>query len=71
MSPRRSLRARLARAARRLRSARSWTQEQAAEAARLNPRHYQKVEEGTVNVTVNTLERLCAAFGVDVGELFE
>jgi transcriptional regulator with XRE-family HTH domain len=69
-SPRRSLRARLAASARRLRSARGWTQEEAAEAASLNPRHYQKIEEGSVNLTLNTLERLSAAFGVDVRELF-
>jgi transcriptional regulator with XRE-family HTH domain len=37
----------------------------------MNPRHYQKIEEGSVNVTINTLERLCAAFGVDVMKLFE
>jgi transcriptional regulator with XRE-family HTH domain len=63
--------ARLARSVIRLRSAHEWTQEKAAEAAGLNPRHYQKIEEGTVNVTINTLERLCRAFGVDVSSLFE
>jgi len=61
---------RLGRSAKRLRSARRWTQEQAAEAARLNPRHYQKIEEGSVNLTLSTIERLCQAFGVDVLELF-
>ena len=69
--PRRKLRARLAHAARRLRAERGWTQEQVAGAASMNPRHYQKIEEGSVNVTINTLERLCAAFGVDVMKLFE
>lgn len=68
---RRSLRARLARATKRLRAARGWTQEEAAEAANLNLRHYQKVERGSVNATLDTIERLCQAFAVDVVALFE
>lgn len=71
MSPaKEDLQARLARRLRALRDARDWTQELAAERAQLNARHYQKLEEGSVNVTLRTLERLCRAFGVDVGELF-
>jgi hypothetical protein len=31
---------------------------------------HQKIEEGAVNLTIRTLERLCRAFGVDVRELF-
>lgn len=68
--PRHDLRHRLAVAVRRLRGARGWTQEAAAEAAHLNPRHFQKIEMGSVNLTIRTLERLCGAFGVDVHELF-
>ena len=34
------------------RVAREWTQERAAEAAGLNTRHYQKIERGSVNVTI-------------------
>ena len=48
-----------------------WTQEQAAERARMNPRHYQKLEEGSVNATLRTLERLCLAFSVDVRDLLK
>jgi transcriptional regulator with XRE-family HTH domain len=66
-----SLRSRLAISARRLRSARGWTQEEAAEKANLNPRHYQKIEDGMVNLTLKTVEQLCRAFGVDVAALFE
>jgi transcriptional regulator with XRE-family HTH domain len=66
-----SLRSHLAGSARRLRSARGWTQEEAAEKANLNPRHYQKIEDGLVNVTLKTIEQLCQAFGVNVPELFE
>jgi transcriptional regulator with XRE-family HTH domain len=68
-SSRRTLGARLARSVKQLRAARNWTQEQAAEAATVNPRHYQKIEEGSVNATLATLERLSTAFGVDVTEL--
>lgn len=53
------------------RARKRWTQEQAAEAAGLHPRHYQKLEEGSVNVTIGTLERLSRGFGVDVRRLFE
>jgi hypothetical protein len=36
----------------------------------MNPRHYQKLEEGSVNVTLRTLERLSGAFDVSVARLF-
>ena len=61
---------RLGRVLRRERTRRKWTQENAAEHAHMNPRHYQKLEEGTVNVTVRTLVRLANAFGLDVRDLF-
>ena len=64
------LQTRLAVGLRRERSRQGWTQERAAEVAGLNPRHYQKLEEGTVNVTLRTLERLSRAYGVDVRRLF-
>ncbi len=54
---------------RRLRAARGWSQEQAAEACELSPRHYQAVEAGALNLTVTTLARLTAGFGVDPIEL--
>jgi transcriptional regulator with XRE-family HTH domain len=62
---------RLANALRYERGERGWTQEETAERARMHLRHYQKLEEGSVNATLQTLERLCAAFGVDVRRLFE
>ncbi len=67
---RRNLRLRLAGSTKRLRAARGWSQEQAAENAKLNPRHYQKIERGEVNVTLSTIAQLCRAFGVDVTDLF-
>lgn len=65
-----NLQERLAKSLKREREQKGWTQEQAAEAAGLFPRHYQKLESGEVNVTLRTLERLCTAFGVDVLNLF-
>jgi transcriptional regulator with XRE-family HTH domain len=61
---------RLAASVKRERARLGWTQEQAAETAKLNIRHYQKVEEGTVNVTLRTAEFLAEAFGVDIADLF-
>ncbi len=65
------LRRRLASALQRERKRKRWTQEEAAEAAGIHPRHYQKLEEGSVNVTIGTLERLSKGFGVDVRRLFD
>lgn len=48
-----------------------WSQERAAEEAGLNPRHLQKIEAGSVNVTLRTLSRLSAALNVDVKRLLE
>lgn len=61
---------RLAASVKRERARLGWTQEEAAETAKLNIRHYQKVEDGTVNVTLRTIELLAQAFGVDVADLF-
>jgi transcriptional regulator with XRE-family HTH domain len=61
---------RLAAAARRERARLRWTQEEAAEKAGLNIRHYQKIEDGSVNVTLKTVDQLAEAFGVDVADLF-
>jgi transcriptional regulator with XRE-family HTH domain len=60
----------LARNVRRLREKTGWTQEQAADAVGIAPRHYQKIEAGDVNVTVATLVRLANAFRVTVKDLF-
>lgn len=65
------LRLRLARGLQRERSRRGWTQEQAAEASQVHARHYQKPEQGSVNVTLGTVQRLCMAFAVDIVALFQ
>jgi transcriptional regulator with XRE-family HTH domain len=65
------LRRLLARGVLRERKRLGWSQEHAAEEAGINPRHLQKVEAGSVNVTLHTLARLSVAFGVDVRRLLE
>ena len=60
----------LARNVRRFRERSGWTQEQAADAVGIAPRHYQKIEAGDVNVTVATLVRLANAFRITVKDLF-
>jgi transcriptional regulator with XRE-family HTH domain len=47
------------------RKKRAWSQERTAAAAGLHLRHYQKLEEGSVNATLHTLERLAEALGLD------
>jgi transcriptional regulator with XRE-family HTH domain len=53
-----------------LRHGRGWTLETAAERALLDLKHFQKIEAGTINVTLVTLVRLAAGFGVPLSELF-
>ena len=62
---------RLAAGLRRERARRGWTQEKAAEAAQLHTRHYQKLEDGAVNVTASTIGKLAAASGVDLTRFSE
>jgi transcriptional regulator with XRE-family HTH domain len=61
----------LARRVRQLRMSRRWTLEVAAEQMGLDIKHLQKVEAGTVNVTLVTLSRIAKGLGVGVGDLFE
>jgi transcriptional regulator with XRE-family HTH domain len=65
------LRTRLAVSLKRERKRLGWTQEEAAERAEMYLRHYQKLESGSVNVTIRTLSRLCRGFGIDPQRLFE
>lgn len=46
------------------------TQEEAAHRMGLVPRHLQKIEAGTVNVTLRTLLRIATAYLVDITDLF-
>jgi transcriptional regulator with XRE-family HTH domain len=51
------------------RSLRSLTQEAAAERAGLDVRYWQRIEAGSVNVTVRTLVRVALAIGASVCDL--
>ena len=64
------LRQLLRRNVRALRLAADLTVKQAAARAGLNPRHWQKIEEGTCNVTIKTQAKLCKAFTCPLQDLF-
>jgi transcriptional regulator with XRE-family HTH domain len=55
---------------RHLRTRSELTQERAAEAIGLHVKHLQRLERGTVNVTLATLVGCALAYGVALGELF-
>ena len=54
---------------REMRTARGLKQED-MERYGLNYKYYQKIETGKANVTLNTLEKVAEALGVDAAELF-
>lgn len=60
---------RIARRVREERTRQHLTQEVVAGRARLAVRHFQKVEAGEVNLTVESLARIAGALGVDVVDL--
>ena len=55
---------------RELRRAKQLTQEQAAERAKLDSKHWQDLEAGRTNPTVATLVGIARAVGVKLAELF-
>jgi transcriptional regulator with XRE-family HTH domain len=60
----------LAKNVRRLRRARGWTQYDLAEAANVRQALISQIENGAANPTLETLERLAAAFGAKLADLF-
>ncbi len=56
---------------RELRAARGWTQEEAAEAIGLHAKQLQRMEGAKANPTLATLVAVAAAYGVDLGALFD
>ena|SRR5215469_13255263 len=65
-----SMAGRIGCAVRRLRKERRWTQKRLASAMSIDRPHISRLERGIVTPTVPTLERLAAAFGIDISELF-
>lgn len=55
----------------RLRREQRLTQEQVAERAEMNLRHYQRAEHGELNATLTTLAKLATAFDVAPAHLLE
>ena len=61
----------LGRRVRMLRESRGWTLEAAAERMKMDLKHLQKVEAGSINVTLVTLIRIASGFGESIQALFE
>lgn len=55
----------------RLREERGWTQEQLADASKLNLDHIGKIENRRREPKVTTISKLAKGFGVTAGPLFE
>lgn len=53
-----------------LRESRNWSQEKLAELANMNPSYVSKIERGTVNVTIQSLEKIIVPFEISVFDLF-
>ena len=55
---------------RELRTSKAMSQEQVANIAEITPAYFGQVERGLKNVTVHTLEKICAALNVSLAEFF-
>lgn len=53
-----------------LRKELDWSQEDLADKAKINPAYYGRIERGEMNVTLDSLEKLCDALEVELPELF-
>jgi transcriptional regulator with XRE-family HTH domain len=53
----------------RLRAQRGWSQQEAANAANIDLKHFQKLEYSLLNPSLRTLVSVALAFGVPVGRL--
>jgi len=54
-----------------LRQSRAMSQEQVAHIADITPAYLGQVERGTKNVTVHTLDKVCAALNISLAEFFD
>lgn len=66
-----TVRKRLGLRLRQLRVDREWSQETAAEAIGIHPKHLQRIERGVGNATVATLVAVARAYAVPLPSLFE
>ena len=66
-----SLKDRLARTLRKQRIRRRWSVSEAANVYGMPIDTYQKLEDGQLNATLQTLERVCERLKIDVRTLFE
>jgi len=64
------IRVRFGKAVRRLRTDRGISQEQFAAEAKLARSYMGQVERGEVNISLDNIQKIAAAFGLDVGQLF-
>lgn len=53
-----------------LRKEQDLTQEDLADKAKLNPAYYGRIERGEMNITLDSLEKLCDALKVELPSLF-
>lgn len=60
----------LGRRIRELRKARGWTLYEASDAMDIDLKHLQRLETGSLNVTLVTLVRIAEGLGVELDELF-
>lgn len=56
---------------RELRKGMGWSQEELGERANLHPTYVGGIERGERNVSLDNLNKLAAAFGLSLGELFQ
>lgn len=65
-----SIRKKLGERIKELRKAARITQEELGEKARLSYKYIGELERGRVNVSIDSIERIAAALGVGIGDLF-
>ncbi|GAB7534268.1 hypothetical protein BGC_04730 [Burkholderia sp. 3C] len=53
-----------------MRAERGWSQEELAAAAELDRSFIAHVERGARNISIDNIERLAHAFGVEIGDFF-
>jgi transcriptional regulator with XRE-family HTH domain len=65
MSPRKQLAENL----KRMRKEKGWKQTDVAEKAAISANYYAKIERGTINTTIDKLEKIAKALGIEPSDL--